>query len=320
MSFVVEPWNLLIVHPLINALVLLYNLVLHDFGWAIVILTVALRLVLYPLFVTQIRSQRAMQDIQPALAELKKRYKDDRQRFAEEQMKLYRERGVNPASGCLPVFLQMPILFGLYSALQQVGCGLGPPPGPDCPGLTHEQFELIRYPFVVNPVPIDGALDTIAAWLPWITGGLAHPEPSAMIDLFGNAIAVPLKILAVFAGLSQLVASLMTLPPKAPQTDDPMQRSMQGMVYYFPLFTVFIAWSLPAGLSLYWVVTTLFSIGQQWYVSGWGKLATLPVVGPIVEKIPAPARHAPKPLAVNPPAPAAQQQRAEEPRRRRRRR
>lgn len=309
METVTTFWNLLIVHPLINALILLYDVLLRDFGWAIVVLTVALRFLLYPLFVTQLKSQRAMQELAPALAELKKKYKDDRQKFAEEQMRLYRERGVNPASGCLPIFLQFPILIGLYSALSQVGCGLGRFP-PDCPGLSHDQLAQVLYPFVPNPIP-PGAerLDTFSAWLPWITDGLAHPEP------------FPWKILAVLAGATQFVASMMTLPKKQPQTDDPMQRSMQWMVYYFPVITVAFAWSFPAGLALYWVVTTLFSIGQQYYVSGWGKLAVfLPF---LEEKIPSPARHAPKPAENSPAAsaPADPPRRGEQqPRRRRRRR
>lgn len=301
-------WNATVINPLINALILLYDVLLRDFGWAIVVLTVALRFLLYPLFVTQLKSQRAMQELSPALAELKKKHKDDRQKFAEEQMRLYRERGVNPASGCLPVLLQFPILIGLYSALSQVGCGLGNFP-PTCPGLTHDQLAQVLYPFVPNPIPPDAPrLDTLAAWLPWITDGLAQPEP------------FPWKILAVLAGASQFVASMMTLPKKQPQTDDPMQRSMQWMVYYFPVITVAFAWSFPAGLALYWVVTTLFSIGQQYYVSGWGKLAAyLPF---LETRLPSPARHAPRPLEN--PAEAAprrdEQQRNERQSRRRRRR
>lgn len=314
-------WNATVINPLINALILLYDVLLRDFGWAIVVLTVALRFLLYPLFVTQLKSQRAMQELSPALAELKKKHKDDRQKFAEEQMRLYRERGVNPASGCLPVLLQFPILIGLYSALSQVGCGLGNFP-PTCPGLTHDQLAQVLYPFVPNPIP-PGAdrLDTFSAWLPWITGGLAHPEPIVDVVLFGLTFPLPLKILAVLAGASQFVASMMTLPKKQPQTDDPMQRSMQWMVYYFPVITVAFAWSFPAGLALYWVVTTLFSIGQQYYVSGWGKLgAFLPL---LEERLPSPAVHGPRP-AENPspqnPTTAASQREEQQPRRRRKRR
>jgi YidC/Oxa1 family membrane protein insertase len=267
----VDLWNGLIVFPLINALVFLHQL-LRDFGLAIVFLTLALRFALYPLFLTQLRSQRIMQELQPAVAELRRKYKGDRQKFAEEQMRLYRERGHNPAAGCLPLLVQFPILIGLWSALQQVGCGLGPPP--DCPGLAHEELQKILYPFVPNPVPENGQLDATAYWLPWVTNGLAKPEPD------------PWKILAVLAGLTQFVASLMTLPAKQQATDDPMQRSMQMMVYYLPLITVFFAWSLPAGLALYWVTSTLFQIAQQYLVSGWGKLA---VFLPFLRRLPSPA-------------------------------
>jgi YidC/Oxa1 family membrane protein insertase len=269
----VELWNALIVFPLINALVLLHDL-LRDFGLAIVFLTLALRFALYPLFLTQLRSQRIMQELQPAVAEIRRKYKGDRQKFAEEQMKLYRERGYNPAAGCLPLLLQFPILIGLWSALQQVGCGIGPPP--DCPGLIHGDLQKILYPFVDNPVPVDGQFRDIAkvGWLPWVTEGLTRPEPE------------PWKILAVLAGITQLVASLMTLPARQQATDDPMQRSMQMMVYYLPLITVFFAWSLPAGLALYWVTSTLFQIAQQYLVSGWGKLA---VFLPFLRYVPSPA-------------------------------
>jgi YidC/Oxa1 family membrane protein insertase len=261
-DFLVGPWNLFIVQPLINALVLLY-LPLRDFGVAIVALTVLIRLATYPLFVAQLRSQRAMQELQPAIAELRKKYKDDRQKMAQEQMRLYKERGSNPAAGCLPLLIQLPILIGLYSALIQVGCGLGRMFG-ECPGLTGPELERVLYTFVPNP----GAIDTSAHWLPWITGGLSQPEP------------FPWKILAILAGVTQFVASLMALPAKTPKTDDPTQRSMQLMVYYFPLITIWFAWSFPSGLAVYWVTTTLFQIVQQYFVSGWGKLGALvPAIG-----------------------------------------
>ncbi|HET7701394.1 MAG TPA: membrane protein insertase YidC, partial [Candidatus Limnocylindria bacterium] len=107
-------WNLFLVHPLMAVALFAYSFI-KDFGLAVIIVTVAIRLALYPLYVKQIRSQRAMQELGPALAELKRKYAKDRPRFAEEQMKLYKERGVNPMAGCLPLLLQMPLLFALYS-------------------------------------------------------------------------------------------------------------------------------------------------------------------------------------------------------------
>jgi YidC/Oxa1 family membrane protein insertase len=263
-------WNSLLVHPIMNLTLFAYSVV-HDFGLAIILVTVTIRLALYPLYVTQIRSQRAMQEVAPAMEELKKKYGKDRQRFSQEQMKLYKERGVNPAAGCLPLVLQMPLLIALYNSLLQLGCGLGPPPGNVCPGLTHDMVESFRYTFVPNPVGEGGSLDTTAHWLPWITEGLQHPDP---------------WVLPIFAGLVQLVASVMAMPAKQVRSDDPAQRMTQSMAYTFPLITVIIGRSFPAGLALYWITTTLFQIVQQYFVSGWGQL---PKYLPFLRNIPTPA-------------------------------
>src|SRR6266508_1614154 len=270
MSFLQEPWNALLVHPLMTITALAFYFA-RDFGLAVVV--VLIRLAVYPLYVTQIRSQRAMQEVAPALNELKKKYGKDRQRFAEEQMKLYRERGVNPAAGCLPLVLQMPILFALYAALSQLGCGLGPPPNNECPGLTHDQLQQVFgvFTFLPTPIPLDGKLDTPAHWLPWITEGLQHPDP---------------WILPITAGIAQLIASVQALPAKPVQSDDPNQRMFQSMAYTFPLMTVFLGRTFPAGLALYWITTTLFQIVQQYFVSGWGQL---PKYLPFLRSIPTPA-------------------------------
>lgn len=266
-----EIWNTFLVHPLINLLVGAYGL-LSDFGLAIVLVTVAIRLAMYPLFVTQIRSQRAMQEVGPALAELKEKYGKDRQRMAEEQMKLYRERGVNPAAGCLPLLLQMPILFAFYAALLQMTYGLGAGFGGAIAPLTGAQFESIRYPFIPNPLEPGEALDLTAPWLPWISAGLGATDP--------------LFVLPILAGVTQLIASLMAQPAKAPKTTDPQARMMQSMAYYFPVITIVIAIGLPAGLAVYWVATTLFQIGQQYFVTGWGQL---PRWLPFLRGVPSPA-------------------------------
>jgi YidC/Oxa1 family membrane protein insertase len=278
MSFLEAPWNAFLVHPLMAVALVAYSFV-HDFGIAIILVTVLIRLLVYPLYVTQIRSQRAMQELAPVLNDLKKKYPKDRQRFAEEQMKLYKERGVNPAAGCLPLLLQLPILFALYSALLQLGCGLAKT-GTDCPGLSHDEAESVMgflSSIFTNPVPAGGFLDTTAHWLPWLTQGLQHPD-----RLFFGFVG-PLPILA---GIAQLVASVMAMPAKPVQSDDPNQRMFQSMAYTFPLMTVFLGASFPAGLTLYWIATTLFQIVQQYFVSGWGQL---PKYLPFLRGIPTPA-------------------------------
>jgi YidC/Oxa1 family membrane protein insertase len=132
-------------------------------------------------------------------------------------------------------------------------------------------IESFRYSFIPNPVLPDGALDTTAHWLPWITQGLQHRDP--------------FLILPIVAGVVQLIASVMALPVKQVKTDDPGQRMTQSMAYTFPLMTVFIGASFPAGLTLYWIATTLFQIGQQYFVSGWGQL---PKYLPFLRGIPTP--------------------------------
>ncbi len=272
MTFLEGPWNAFLVHPLIVLALVAYS-VAHDFGLAIVLVTVAIRLVLYPLYITQIRSQRAMQELAPALNELKKRFGNDRQRISQEQMKLYAERGVNPAAGCLPLLLQMPILFALYAALTQLGCGLGHTLGAACTAtLSHQDAQLLLPGFIPNPIPAGATLDTTANWLPWIQGGLQERDP--------------LLVLPIVAGLAQLVASVMAQPAKQPQTSDPSQRMMQSMAYTFPLMTVFLGASFPAGLTLYWTATTVFQIVQQYFVVGWGQL---PRWLPFLRNVPSPA-------------------------------
>ncbi|HEV2249344.1 MAG TPA: YidC/Oxa1 family membrane protein insertase [Candidatus Limnocylindria bacterium] len=255
-------WNFLLVHPLVSLLIAAYDLV-HDFGFAVVVVTVAIRLLLYPLFKIQIRNQRAMQELAPAMAELKAKYGSDKQRLGQEQMKLYQERGYNPAMGCLPLLLQMPLLLAMYAGFQFFV--RNPPPD----GL---EIGSVIWPFLPNPIGPGQTLDLTAHWLPWLSNGLGQHDP--------------LYILPVLAGATQLISSVMFQPAIQPKTVDPQQKMMQSMQYYFPLITVFIAASVPSGLAVYWVTTTLFGIVQQYFVSGWGQL---PRFLPFLKNIPSPA-------------------------------
>ncbi len=268
MDILLPVWNTFLVHPLLSLLVLAFG-AFRDFGIAVVLVTVAIRLLLYPLYVTQIRSQRVMQELAPALNDIKAKYGKDRQKIQEEQMKLYKERGYNPATGCLPLLLQMPILFAMYAAFIQA------------PGLTGQELRGVLWPFVSMPTLIGDHIDLTAHWLPWIQTCAQNG-----VEQIGLACPDPLKVLPILAGATQLFASVMAQPVKQMKTDDPQQKMMQSMAYYFPLITVFIAWSLPAGLAVYWVTTTLFQIVQQYFVTGWGQL---PRFIPVLANVPTPA-------------------------------
>jgi YidC/Oxa1 family membrane protein insertase len=272
MEIVTTLWNTLLVYPLINLLVLADYFV-HDFGLAVVIVTVAIRLGLFPVFRAQVRSSRAMQELAPALNDIKKKYGKDRQQLMVEQQKLYKERGISPIGGCLPMLVFFPVLFAMYAAFQQVG-GLG------TAALTYQQLnEHVLWPFI-KPLFVDmpptATIDLTAHWLPWVSN-LAQPD-----HLFFSFIG-PLPIISA---LLQLVASVQALPRNPPQTDDPTQRTMQSMTYYLPLITVVFFKDLAAGVFIYYITTTIFQIIQQYFVMGWGQL---PRWLPFLANIPTPA-------------------------------
>ena len=270
---ITEVWNAFLVHPLINLLVLADYFV-HDFGLAVVIVTVAIRLALFPVFRAQVRSSRAMQELAPAMNDIKKKHGNDRAKLQQEQMKLYKERGINPVGGCLPMVVFFPVLFAMYAAFQQVG-GLS-----GAHALTVEQLrDAVLWPFLhftVSDLPSDATIDLTAHWLPWVSS-LAQP------DLLFLGFIGPLPIIS---SLLQLVASIQALPRNPPQTDDPTQRTMQSMTYYLPLITIVFFRTLASGVFIYYITTTIFQIIQQYFVMGWGQL---PRFIPPLANIPTPA-------------------------------
>ncbi|OLD11176.1 MAG: hypothetical protein AUJ06_00805 [Chloroflexi bacterium 13_1_40CM_3_70_6] len=276
---ITQLWNELLVYPLISLLVAAYDIV-PDFGLAVVFVTVAIRLALYPLFRTQVRSSRAMQELAPALNDIKKKYGNDRARLQQEQMKLYQERGINPAAGCLPMLIFFPVLFAMYSAFQQVG-GIG-----GAHFLTVQELrDHVLFPFVPTPPGLgpDDHLDLAAHWLPWLTN-LAQPDHLITLPVIGGIGPLP-----IISALLQLVASIQALPRNPPQTDDPTQRTMQSMTYYLPLITIVFFKDLAAGVFIYYITTTIFQIVQQYFVLGWGQL---PRWIPALASLPAPADRA----------------------------
>lgn len=224
-------FNVILFQPIYNLLIFFYNAIPgHDIGFAIIALTVIIKLVLLPLSWQSTKSQAALQTLQPKINAIKEQYKNDKEKLAQETMKLYREQKVNPFSSCLPILIQLPILIAVYQAFRV--------------GLTHNNFELL-YPFVANP----GQINNIA---------------------FGFLnMSVPNTALAILTGLAQFWQTKM-LPISKPAIagsgakDEAMLASMnKSMLYFMPLMTVVIGMSLPAGLTFYWLLTTALTILQQ---------------------------------------------------------
>ena len=260
---------------LFMGLAFFYNL-FHDIGIAIVALTIAIRLLLVPVFRAQIVSQRRMQMLQPELKAIQVKNKGNRAKISEEQMKLYKDRGVNPASGCLPALLQMLLLVPMYQVFSQ---GLN---APDISSMLSVFGNPVLSVTCQDPgnamVPcIDPGIPWLG-WIPQITSAGFSLQPNGVLPsnlpeilimvlpgLFG------LSLLALVAALLQLVQTRMM----ATQTDDPQIRTQQRIFLILPLFSLFYGWFLPAGLFIYWITTTIFSIVQQYLINGWGGLFPL---------------------------------------------
>lgn len=235
----------LVYAPIYNVLIFLYNtLSWHDFGIAIVLTTIILKLVLLPLSKKQIESQKKMQDLQPKIKELQQKYKNDKEKQTRAVMDFYKENKINPVAGCLPLIIQLTFLIAIYRVLINISQA----------GLQVQDGYL--YSFVANPGQINhlflGLVD------------LSHPN----------------YVFAVLAALAQYYQTKIMMQNQPKKTEeqtnaepDFAQIMTKQMLFIGPFMTLFIGITFPAGLSLYWLVSTLFMIIQQEYILKTGKTA-----------------------------------------------
>ncbi|NCO79886.1 hypothetical protein CO116_03080 [Candidatus Falkowbacteria bacterium CG_4_9_14_3_um_filter_38_19] len=220
--------------PILNLLIFLYNIIPgNDLGLAIIAMTVIIKLILLPLSKQSIRSQKSLQDLQPKINELKKRYADNKGAMGKAMMELYRQEKVNPFSSCLPLLIQLPFLWAVFGVFRN--------------GLNGQSLNLV-YSFIHRPEII-------------------NPLSFGLIDL-----SKPNVVLAVLAGLAQFwQAKMMSTkrPPlksKGSRDEDMMAIMNKQMLYFMPALTVFIGLTFPGGLALYWLTTTVLTALQQLYL------------------------------------------------------
>jgi YidC/Oxa1 family membrane protein insertase len=213
---------------------------------------------LLPLGMKQAQSQRAMIRLKPQIDELQRRYAGDRAKIGQEQMRLYRESGVNPVGGCLPMMLQMPIWFALYSALINVASNN---PAFQSSTLWSTHFE--------------DAISAFQAPFLWIPN-LAH----AATPIPDDPRTWPVVLLPLLTAATQWVVQRMSTMPAA----DPQQQQMNRMMEFMPLMFLMFSFQVASGLVLYWVVSNIYSIGQQYFTVGWGSLPFLGSPPPAVVK------------------------------------
>ncbi|HEV7604109.1 MAG: YidC/Oxa1 family rane protein insertase [Chloroflexota bacterium] len=241
-------------------------------GWAIVALTLLVRAIVIPLYRRQLVSQRRTQLLQPEIKEIQRRYKGDAVKARIAQQELFKERGISPLAGCLPLILQMPLLFIMYSVIQN--------------GLTNQNPTAMLTIFGQQVVPlqctniINGVVDAtrpcIDTVLPFF-GGIDVSKPSTFLNLGipGTGIVLGLSILAIASAALQLVQSRMMLPRTKPEDDDPNTKIQRQTMLFLPLISVAYGGFLPAGLFIYWITATIFSIIQQYLIVGWGGMFPL---------------------------------------------
>jgi len=214
----------LIYNPLLNLLVFFYNtLAFHDLGVAIILLTILIRLFLFPLFKKNAEYQRAMQVIQPKLKKVQEIHKNDKSRQTQEMMNLYKEHSLNPFSGFLYLLIQIPILFGLYGIFLNVF-------KPDFLGGL--------YSFIPRPETLNTSL-------------------LGLINLGQGSI-----LLVVLAAIAQFFQARLMLP-KTGDNKNPASRMARQMMFIGPVLTLVIFYRLPAAIALYWLVASIFSIVQE---------------------------------------------------------
>jgi YidC/Oxa1 family membrane protein insertase len=232
-------WQTLIVWPLAKALIYIDQLLVnadvpYHWGFAIIVFTILVRVVMFPLTLTQIRGMQAQKELQPKLQELQKKYGKDRERMVQEQTKLYQEAGVNPLSGCLPLVLQMPVLFGLYSALVATG-----------PSLKDSAFFWIP----------DLSFPSYTQGMGWVT----ELFNSGQYGLLTGYLILPILLMA-----SQFVMQKWMSPPTPTGTDDSQANMMKQMTLIMTLMFGIFTIQVPAGLTLYWVTSNVLQMLQQW--------------------------------------------------------
>lgn len=246
----VNIFEIIFYQPILNLLIWLYNIVPgHDVGWAIIGLTVIVKLILYPLSQKSLHGQQALQNLQPKLDEIKKKYPDNKEEQSRAMMELYKQEGVNPLSSCLPLIIQLPFFWAIFRVFRNELAG---------------KAVTLLYPFIHNP----GTLNTLAFGL------IDFSKPNA--------------ILAILAGVAQFLQAKM-MPTKAPaatqgnQQENMMAAMNKQMLYFMPAITIFISWSLPSGLAFYWFISTILTIVQQWIMFRKLKKPTVPIQGEIVK-------------------------------------
>ncbi len=251
LDFLAPLWNTIIFNPMVNILLFIYTLI-GNFGIAIILFTLLIRFVTLPFYGQQQKAMRKQQALNASKEwqEIQKKYAKDKEKLSQEQMRLYRDAGVNPLGGCLPALIPWPIMIGLYQSIIMV---MGAQPEQ----LMELSKHLYNLPQLIAAVPVQSLF--------------------LGLNLATNPAGIGYVVPALVLASTWIQQKMMTVPSGDAQTAQ-MNQSMQLMM---PLFIGYISLSFPIGLSLYWIVFNVVGIIQQYLTNGWGSLAgSLPFLKP----------------------------------------
>lgn len=248
-------WDTIIIKPFVNLLLWIYMMV-GNFGVAIILFTTLTRVILYPLTAKQIKSSQAMQELQKnkRYIEIQEKYKGDKEKLAQEQMKLYQELKINPLSSCLPTLLQFPIIIGLYQALIQ--------------SIASAPLDLLKMTRHLYPgfLKISELIPLNTQFL-WMDLG---EKERLMIP--GLNFGIP--VLTIIVVITTYISSKVISPPPQPGANDQGAMMTKMMNLYMPILMGWLAYSLSSGLALYFVVSNVIQI-LQYAITGkiyWGNI------------------------------------------------
>jgi YidC/Oxa1 family membrane protein insertase len=247
-----------IVNLFITVLTWLYSVLGNNIVLAMVAFTVIIRLAVSPLMISQMRSTAAMQELQPQIKKLQEKYKNDRERLTQAQMELYRERGINPVAGCLPLLVQLPILFALYGAIIY--------------GLSATPFQVIDLsgrlllPGLDHLIPLNKVFAGIDITL----------SPQVLLGQFPIVLVLPVLVMATTWLQSKL--TMPNVPPNDDGTPNPTASMTRSMITIMPIMYGFFALSFSVGLSIYFIVGNIIGIIQYTVLgkANWRQLFGLP--------------------------------------------
>jgi len=236
-------WDAIIITPFTNALLFIYNISGQNFGVAIILFTLVIRLITHPLTMQQMKGTQGMQALQkdPRWIEAQEKHKGDKEKLAQEQMRLYKELGINPAASCLPMLVQFPIIIGLYQAIIQAMAS-----------TPMDMMRLVRHIWpgflsVAELIPLNDHF----LWM-----NLGEPE-----RLYLPFLPFGIPVLAILVVISTYLQTKLLAPPSANPKDQTSQ--MTGIMnIYMPIFMGWLAWTLASGLALYFVISNVFGILQ----------------------------------------------------------